>query len=307
MRFLFLFMDGIGLADGDSKTNPFAVAKTPNLDKLLGGERILKGVPPLEREHATLLALDAGLGMPGLPQSATGQAALVTGKNVPQLVGEHYGPKPNKAVAAIVQEDNLFIQLKKRGYTSALLNAYPQGYFDAIESGKRLLSAIPLAVTSAGIALKTAEDYYAGDAFSVDFTGQGWRRNLGYKDAPLMDTVAAGRKLAEVVVTYDLAFFEFWPSDYAGHHQDWDGAVSLLESIDAMLGGFLEVWKQDEGLLLITSDHGNMEDLSSRRHTENLVPALVIGAKELRQKFCTNLKTIADVTPAILQFYQAKT
>jgi 2,3-bisphosphoglycerate-independent phosphoglycerate mutase len=307
MQFLFLFMDGIGLGEDDPKTNPFAVAKTPTLDKLLGGKRILKGMPPLETEQATLLALDAGLGMPGLPQSATGQAALVTGKNVPHLVGEHYGPKPNKPVAAIVQEDNLFIQLKKRGYTSALLNAYPQGYFDAIESGKRLLSAIPLAVTSAGIALKTAEDYFAGDAFSVDFTGQGWRRNLGYKDAPLMDTAAAGRKLAHVVSTYDFTFFEFWPSDYAGHHQDWDGAVSLLESIDEMLGGFLEAWKQDEGLVLITSDHGNMEDLSSRRHTENSVPALVIGAKELRAKFCANLKTIADVTPAILHFYPSKT
>jgi 2,3-bisphosphoglycerate-independent phosphoglycerate mutase len=307
MKFLFLFMDGIGLGEDDPKTNPFAVAKTPNLDKLLGGKRILKGVTPLETEHATLLALDACLEMPGLPQSATGQAALVTGKNVPQMVGEHYGPKPNKAVAAIVQEDNVFIQLKKRGYGSALLNAYPQGYFDGIESGKRLLSAIPLAVTSAGLALKTAEDYFAGNAFSVDFTGQGWRRNLGYKDAPLIDTVAAGRKLAEVVATYDFAFFEFWPSDYAGHHQDWDGAVSLLESIDAMLGGFMEVWNQQEGLVLITSDHGNMEDLSSRRHTENKVPALVIGAKELREKFCANLKTIADVTPAILQFYPATT
>jgi 2,3-bisphosphoglycerate-independent phosphoglycerate mutase len=307
MKFLFLFMDGIGLGEDDPKTNPFAVAKTPNLSALLGGKRILKGVPPLETEQASLLALDAGLGMPGLPQSATGQAALVSGKNVPQLVGEHYGPKPNKAVAAIVQEDNIFNQLKQRGYTSALLNAYPQGYFDGIESGKRLLSAIPLAVTSAGIALKTAEDYYAGDAFSVDFTGQGWRRNLGYKDAPLMETVAAGRKLAEVVATYDFAFFEFWPSDYAGHHQDWDSAVGLLESIDAMLGGFLEVWNKEEGLVLITSDHGNMEDLSSRRHTENLVPALVIGAKEFRAKFCANLNTIADVTPAILQFYSQKT
>lgn len=306
MKFLFLFMDGIGLGDDDPKTNPFALAKTPNLDKLLGGKRILKGVPPLETEQATLLALDAGLGMPGLPQSATGQAALVTGKNVPQLVGEHYGPKPNKAVAALVQESNIFMELKKRGYRTTLLNAYPQGYFDGIESGKRLLSAIPLAVTSAGIALKTAEDYYAGDAFSVDFTGQGWRNHLGYKDAPLMDTAAAGHKLADVVASYDFAFFEFWPSDYAGHHQDWDGAISLLENIDAMLGGLLAAWNQDEGLILITSDHGNMEDLSTRRHTENQVPGLVIGEKSLRDKFCAGLKDISQVTPAILQFYPPK-
>src|SRR5690554_2374450 len=124
MRFLFLFMDGIGFGEHDPASNPFAAAKTPNLDALLGGARLLKGSPPLETERASLLALDAGLGVPGLPQSATGQASLVTGRNVPQLVGEHYGPKPNKPVAAIVQEDNLFMQLAQRGYRSTLLNAY---------------------------------------------------------------------------------------------------------------------------------------------------------------------------------------
>jgi bisphosphoglycerate-independent phosphoglycerate mutase (AlkP superfamily) len=46
-----------------------------------------------------------------------------------------------------------------------------------------------------------------------------------------------------------------------------------------------------------------MEDLSQRHHTTNPVPALVIGAKALREKFCANLKNIGDVTPAILQFY----
>jgi hypothetical protein len=260
----------------------------------------------LHTQHASLLAIDATLGVDGLPQSATGQATLVTGKNVPKLIGEHYGPKPNKAVAAIVQQDNLFSELTRRGYRSTLLNAYPQGYFDAISSGKRLLSAIPLAVTSAGIALKTSQDLYAGEAFSVDFTGQGWRRQLGYKDAPLMDVAAAGRKLAAVVASYDFAFFEFWPSDIAGHHQDREAAIGLLENIDAVLGGMLEVWDQEQGLILITSDHGNMEDLSTRRHTENKVPALVIGAQELREKFCAGLTDIAGMTPAILQFYPDK-
>src|SRR3990170_767537 len=125
MRFLFLFMDGIGFGADDPETNPFAAAKMPNLTTLLDGKRLVAGVAPLETSRATLLELDAGLGVQGLPQSATGQAALLTGHNVPQLLGEHYGPKPSKAVAAIIKEDNLFIQLQQRGYRSALLNAYP--------------------------------------------------------------------------------------------------------------------------------------------------------------------------------------
>jgi hypothetical protein len=303
MHFLFLFMDGIGLGEDNAETNPLVAARMPNLRALLDGKPLAAGIAPLQTERATLLGLDARLGIDGLPQSATGQAALVTGKNVPQLVGEHYGPKPNKAVAEIVRQDNLFIQLSKRGYISCLLNAYPQRYFDGIASGHRLYSAIPLAVTSAGIALKTADDLKAGKAFSVDFTGHGWREQLGYKDSPLMEADAAGRRLAAVTATYDLAFFEFWVSDFVGHHQDMKGGVRLLESFDQVFGGLLAEWEDEQGLILITSDHGNMEDLTTRHHTLNPVPGLVIGSKELRDRFCAGLNDLTGITPAILQFY----
>jgi hypothetical protein len=303
MHFLFLFMDGIGFGADDPESNPFVAARMPVLQSLLGGKRLARGVAPLETERATLLELDANLGVDGLPQSATGQGALVTGKNISRTIGEHYGPKPTKEIAAIIREDNLFVTLSKRGYKSTLLNAYPQRYFDVIASGRRLYSAIPLAVTSAGIPLMTAEDYYAGKAFSVDFTGQGWRTQLQYDDAPLMEAETAGRKLAEVTREYDLAFFEYWPSDYAGHHQDRESAIAQLESFDAVLGGLLAAWDDETGLILLTSDHGNMEDLSTRHHTTNPVPALVIGSKPLRDQFCKGLKDLTHVTPAILQFF----
>jgi hypothetical protein len=48
-----------------------------------------------------------------------------------------------------------------------------------------------------------------------------------------------------------------------------------------------------------------MEDLSTRHHTKNAVPALVIGSKLLRDQFCVGLKDLTDVAPAILQFYPA--
>jgi bisphosphoglycerate-independent phosphoglycerate mutase (AlkP superfamily) len=43
-----------------------------------------------------------------------------------------------------------------------------------------------------------------------------------------------------------------------------------------------------------------MEDMSTRRHTLNAVPALVIGAPELRQRFTSNLHNLANVAPAII-------
>ena len=137
------------------------------------------GAAPFESQRATLLPLDACLGVPGTPQSATGQATLLIGRNVPAEIGYHYGPKPNPAVAAYLRSSNgahggnLFQSLRDAGKQSALLNAYPEGYFATIASGRRLYSAIPLAVVSAGVALKTADDLNAGRALSADFTGRG--------------------------------------------------------------------------------------------------------------------------------------
>ena len=272
----------------------------PHLHALLGGQRLLASAAPLDSQRATLVALDACLGVARLPQSATGQAALLTGQNVPAQLGYHYGPKPNPEVAGYLKNGNLFSTLKHAGRTTAFLNAYPQRYFDAIQSGRRLYSAIPLAAASAGVALHGAAELYAGEAISADFTGQGWRDHLGMHDAPLLEPFQAGQRLAQLAHKVDFAFFEYWLSDYAGHGQDMPAACQLLESFDQVLGGLLQAWDDARGLVLITSDHGNLEDLSTRRHTANPVPALLIGDSRLRRQFAAGLLDLTSIYPAIL-------
>lgn len=306
MKFFFLFMDGIGLGPDNPETNPLAAARMPHLNTLLDGHKLVSGVTPLDNQHVSLLALDPNMHVSGLPQSATGQASLLTGKNVPQIVGEHYGPKPNPAVREVLNRGTLFSALKGAGYRAALLNAYPRQYFEAVNSGKRLYSAIPQAVVFAEIPLKSTQDLYAGQALSADFTGEGWRTHLNLEDIPVYPPFAAGQNMGRLAASYDLAFFEFWSSDVAGHRQNRQDAIALLENFDQVLGGLLEVWDNSQGLILLTSDHGNLEALDTRRHTNNPVPALVIGNPAQRQKFTQNLTSLADVTPAILKFYPTK-
>jgi hypothetical protein len=305
MSFLFFFMDGVGLGKADPDINPFARAEMPTLQALLEGRRLVHDPyieeHGLECQQATLLAMDACLGVQGLPQSATGQAVLLTGVNVPAAIGYHYGPKPNSAVAAHVKNGNLFNRFKDLGKSAGLLNAYPQGYFDAIHSGKRLYSSVPLAVTSAGLPLPTASDLFAGRALSADITGRGWRERLGYATAPVLSHFQAGQEIAKIAKTYDFAFFEYWLSDYAGHQQDMGQAVALLENFDQFLNGLVNAWDMDSGLILITSDHGNLEDLSTRRHTANPVPALLIGSPDLRAEFSRDLHDITGIAPAVLR------
>lgn len=296
---LFLFLDGVGLGPDEPSKNPLAVAPMPHLRALLDGRRLTAEAAPLETERATLVALDATLGVDGAPQSATGQAVLLTGRNIPAELGYHYGPKPNPDVAAYLRNGNLFRTLTEKGRPSSFLNAYPPGYFAGIESGRRLYSAIPLAAVSAGLPLLTDADLYAGRALAADFTGEGWRDRLHLPETPLLTPDEAGRRMAELASQTDFAFFEYWLSDYAGHHQDMAAALGLLDTLDAVLGGLLAAWDDATGLILVTSDHGNMEDLSVRGHTLNPVPALVIGAPELRRRFIAGLNDLTDVAPAI--------
>ena len=299
MRVLFIFLDGIGLGENNPETNPFARAKMPNLNALLDGRSLLKESAPFDGEHASLLAIDAAVGVDGLPQSATGQAILLTGKNISVELGYHYGPKPNPAVAAYLNGETLFSKCVAAGKKSALLNAYPPRYFDGIDSGKRLYSSIPLAVTNAGLELFRHEDMFAGRALSADFTGHGWRTMLGFPDAPLMEPHEAGRKLVSLAMDYDFSLFEYWASDYAGHKQQMKTAVGLMEVFDGVLGGIVESGKWEELLILVTSDHGNMEDVSTRKHTDAHVPALVIGSKQAREEFTRGMTDLTHVAPAI--------
>ncbi|HET7143321.1 MAG TPA: hypothetical protein VFI68_04795 [Anaerolineales bacterium] len=299
MKLLFLFLDGIGLGENEPEKNPFARAQMPNLQSLLNGQALIRAAAPFEGERVSLIAVDPNLGVKGLPQSATGQSVLLTGINIPAELGYHYGPKPNPEVAQYLDGKTIFAKTLKAGKKTALLNAYPSRYFDGIDSGKRLYSAIPLALTNAGLPLFTQEDYYAGRALSADFTGKGWREFMNLSDSPVFEPQEAGNKLADLAKQYDFSFFEYWASDYAGHKQDMESAVRQLETFDGVLKGLLETWHDEDGLILLTSDHGNMEDLSTRKHTAADVPLLLFGDKNDRREFQKDIRDLTGIAPAI--------
>lgn len=300
LKVLFLFLDGIGLGDDDRSRNPLAAADTPNLRWLLGGRKLVLSAAPCESDWATLLAVDACLGVPGNPQSASGQAALLTGRNVPAEIGRHYGPKPNPEIAAILQEDNMFLQVARAGGSSALLNAYPPRYFEAIDSRRRLYSAIPLAASLAGVRLRTASDLQAGQALSADLTGAGWAAQPSFPPAPLYTPTQAGELLARLSAEHDLTWFDFWPSDYVGHRGIMPEAIELVERLDGVLGSLARAWQSRHDLAVVTSDHGNLEDITARGHTTAPVPALLIGPAPLRRAVARHLHDLTHFAPALL-------
>lgn len=300
-RVLLLFLDGVGLGDNDPHTNPFVAAHLPTLNRLLEGRPLVAEAAPFEGPGATLVPIDACLGVPGNPQSASGQATLLTGRNIPALIGGHYGPRPNPAIEAALRQDNLFTEVLRRGGTAQLLNAYPPRYFEAIRTRYRLYSSIPLAATLAGLPLMTSDDLRAGCALAADFTGIGWAAQPDFPPAPIYTPERAGQQLAHLSLRADLTWFDYWPSDYAGHRASLDQAVGLLQTFNCVLGGLVEAWADRPDLIVLISDHGNLEDLAHRGHTRRPVPGLLIGPQDLRRDFARGLADLTHFHAAILK------
>lgn len=299
-RVIFLFLDGVGLGSDDPAANPLVAANCPTLHDLLQGRKLVATTGRLSTPYAELIPTDARLGVSGRPQSASGQAALLTGINAPQRLGEHYGPRPDARVRTILDEGGIFRRLRKAGRRTCFVNAYPQRYFDAVQRGKRLLSAVPYAATAGGLTLFTVEDLRAGRALAADFTNEGWRSELGYLDVPVYTPAEGGRQLWTIAEEYDFLFFEHWYTDVLGHARDLAGAVANFERFDAFLGGLLEVVDLDKTLIIITSDHGNVEECRHSKHTENPALTLLLGAE--RQRLAQQIHQLTDFVAVIERF-----
>ena len=317
-KVLFLFLDGVGLGEDDPSANPFAEHSMPNLAGLLGSHKLVADGPHpmadsvlVNTDRASLLAVDACLGIEGTPQSATGQASLLTGKNVAAWLGSHEGPKPTEPIVELISRGTIFTQLIQHGKAAGFLNAYPPRYFEAIETGYRLPGVIALTAQLAGMQLKTKDDLFRGNALSADFSGEGWRSHLGFPDVPVLSFEQVGERLFELAGQADLTLFEYWLTDVAGHHQDVQSARNILDALDRVLGSLAASDDGDDRLILVTSDHGNLEDLRTRHHTRNDVPLLLIGSQSLRGDFVNGLRLrqscrkkpdLTDIAPAILKF-----
>ncbi len=271
---IFLFLDGVGIGSDDATINPFVSAKTPCLDELSGSLH-KSAFRPEHSKTKLIQAIDANLNTEGLPQSATGQATIVTGRNASEVLGRHVGPWPGPTLLKFLDEGTLFSDLVNDGKRVALANAYPQGYFDALENRKLRLSSLTYALDKAGVKKRNFDDYAQGHAIAADITG---RYFSDYSNGLVYTPIEATKRLVTVASETDLTVFDFWLSDRAGHRFDFADCVKLIEVLDSFISGIIKQLDATQShTLVITSDHGNLEDKSTKGHTRNPVPLIVYG------------------------------
>jgi 2,3-bisphosphoglycerate-independent phosphoglycerate mutase len=299
-RVLLFFIDGLGIGirgphnpfDGLSDADPLAV-----FQEEIAGARAATGAAPTAVHvpfDGIVTPTDACLGVEGRPQSASGQTTILTGINAPQIIGAHKQGFPNQALLDIIREHSIFLQLKNKGIESiTFANTYTKRFF---ERRPRWISATTAAVEAAGLRFNVVDDLLAGRAVYHDFTNA--MLSERGESAPLRTPEDAGRVLASIASSHRFTLYEYFITDKIGHAQDYVEARRVLPMLARFIRTLLTHLDLSKTTVLLTSDHGNIEDLSVRNHTLNPVPTIVWGKNS--DAAASRIRNLADITPVMV-------
>ena len=288
---IFIFIDGFGIGEQNPDKNPICAALTPNLDRLV--------------ERWSMYSVDAGLGIEGLPQSATGQTAIFTGVNASAILGRHMSGQPTDTLRKLIHKDNLFKRLVNMGFSVTNANVYRNEYLIKMldPADKRHKPSVTSVMTmSAGVDFRTTDDFENGLGVYHDITGQ-ILIDSGY-DVKRISPEEAAERLYNISREYDFTLFEHFMTDIVGHTGDMSVGITLIEQLDTFLGALVSRIDFDRDVLVIASDHGNIEDISVKTHTHNRVPLIIAGkaAKKLNKE----LNSLTDIFPVIIEIFSKR-
>jgi 2,3-bisphosphoglycerate-independent phosphoglycerate mutase len=126
-----------------------------------------------------------------------------------------------------------------------------------------------------------------------------------YDHAPEMSAGPITDELVRAVAsgTYDFIIVNYANPDMVGHTGVWDAAVRAAEVVDRCLARVVQAVLDAGGVLLVTGDHGNIEEMRDEegspqtKHTTSPVPLVVIGHGLERAALEDGI--LADVAPTI--------
>lgn len=142
----------------------------------------------------------------------------------------------------------------------------------------------------------TVDDLLAGRAVYQDYTN---RQLIDRgEEVELRTPEEAADVLAAVVANHRFTLYEYFITDKVGHAQDVTAARLVLQNLARLIRRLLERLDLEMTTVVLTSDHGNIEDLSTKSHTLNPVPTMVWGAR--KESISRRINSLTDITPAII-------
>ena len=293
MRIIFIFIDGLGIGEKNSIKNPCAQSQI----KLFNFFQT-DSFPRRVLNNGIVKSIDARLGVQGIPQSATGQTTLFTGINAAKILNSHLSGFPNRQLRELLAEHSLHVKLKNMGKHPAFINVYRPVFFErGPEALIRFLSVTSIANWKANLKFFDLNNLLSEQAIYHDFTNLELIKR-GFK-VPLFSAEKAGQILANASKDYDFCLYEYFKTDRAGHAQNMNYAKQILAQLEQFILSLLNHTDLSNTLILLTSDHGNIEDLSIKTHTLNSVPLIAWGYQ--KDELLASVESLTDVTPVILK------
>lgn len=295
---LFMFIDGIGLGLEDNDCNPLSRYGLPSLEQYFGRLTAEALNKPKLKGNCLATPLDANLGVKGIPQSATGTATLLTGINCAKYMGRHCPAYPPLRLRRLIRRENIFVKLSKLDFECDFANAYRRPWLWRLWGVRASVTTIS-ALSGIGW-LRDLAMLKRGDAVYHDIDNSTLVAR-GY-NIEIIEPERAGENLLSIMNSSDFTLFEFFLTDIAGHSRDMGYAGSVLHKLDEFLGAVLDNIP-DRTLMVISSDHGNLEDITTKSHTNNSVPGLFMGDKAFLRNKRNKLSSIVDITPTIIEYF----
>ena len=287
MKVIFIFLDGVGIGKKDRTTNPVYATQQQVLARLIDNARF---------------QADASMGVEGLPQSATGQTAIFTGVNAPKVLNRHLSGQPTISLKKVIYKSNIFSELVKMGYKVTSSNVYRDEYLENmlnVKDRKHRPSVTSVMSMAADVEFRTVNEFINENGVYHDITGETLKES-GYE----VDTVTpkrAAQNLYRLSRNYDFTLYEHFLTDIQGHKADFGEAVDLIDRLDNFFEELMKQMDFEEDVLIMTSDHGNIEDVSVHTHTMNKVPVVVLGKKAENIK--TQVHSLTDIMPFVLEVF----
>jgi hypothetical protein len=293
MSIALLFLDGVGIGSIKNELNPFTQIPSKFFTLFSDGGNANCAF------DGKIISTNPFLDVEGLPQSATGQTTIFTGINASKEMGRHVSGFPTSTLRKIITEHSIMLQLKKLGLKSTFANGYTPQYF---ERPLQFWSASTWVTKAADVPFRWLDDIKNDKAVSPDLTNE-FLVQKKMAEIPLRTALDAGKILASLLNENDFVLFEHPFSDAIGHAQNMNDAITDIRIMEEFLEGIFSATNLFEHTILLTSDHGNMEDLSIDTHTMNVVPTIVWGKK--KDFFTSNITSLCNITPAIVSSFSS--
>lgn len=148
-----------------------------------------------------------------------------------------------------------------------------------------------------------------------------------YDKEPAMSAPAIAKEVIKAIdqKKYDVIMLNFANADMVGHTGNLKATVEGCEAVDAALGAIADHVLAHKGVLVITADHGNAEELLNlqtnerdKEHSTNPVPLIIIGEEYHGQagpsgdppdgdlSLLPPVGMLADVAPTVLSILEIK-